>query len=399
MEKEACQGRERMSAKKKFDRKLRIDSRARPGYDDFRKKSSGGLEMQADAQWQRVLARDSKSDGAFVYAVRSTGIYCRPSCASRRPHRRQVVFFPLPAAAESAGFRPCRRCRPEQAKAADPQLEWVRRACALLDGQAGEPARLFSLAAQLNVSPFHLQRTFKRVMGISPREYQEARRMERLKKELKKERNVTYALYEAGFGSSSRLYEGVHAKLGMTPATYRRGGRGVTIRYSIVASPLGRLLVAATERGVCRVGMGASDGFLADDLRREFPAAEIRRDDHALRAWTSALLKQLNGWQPRAELPLDIRATAFQKRVWETLQKIPRGATRSYAEVARAIGKPHAARAVARACASNPVALLIPCHRVVESGGGLGGYHWGEKRKRALLEREKSPQGRTDRKA
>ena len=349
--------------------------------------------MQADAQWQLVLARDAKSDGAFVYAVRSTGIYCRPSCSSRRPHRRQVVFFPLPAAAERAGFRPCRRCRPERAKPADPRIELVRRACAWLDGQEGEPAGLTALAAHLQASPFHLQRTFKRVMGISPREYHEARRMRRLKKELKKHRNVTHALYEAGFGSSSRLYEGVGAKLGMTPATYRRGGPGTAIRYSIVDSPLGRLLVAATERGVCRVEMGESDRFLADDLRREFPAAEIQRNDAALGGWTSSLLKQLNGWQPRAELPLDIRATAFQKRVWETLQKIPRGATRSYAQVARAIGQPRAARAVARACASNPVALLIPCHRVVASGGGLGGYHWGVNRKKALLAREKaSPQ-------
>jgi AraC family transcriptional regulator, regulatory protein of adaptative response / methylated-DNA-[protein]-cysteine methyltransferase len=348
-------------------------------------------EMQADTRWQLVLSRDTNSDGAFVYAVRSTGIYCRPSCSSRRPHRKQVVFFPLPAAAERAGFRPCRRCRPEQAVAANRQLEMVRRTCLFLDARAGEPTKLAALAAQLGVSPYHLQRTFKRVMGISPREYQDARRMERLKKKLKEKRNVTYALYEAGFGSSSRLYEGVRAKLGMTPATYRRGGASMTIRYTIVPSPLGRLLLASTDHGVCRVGMGESDRFLADDLRREFPAAEIHRDDSALRSWANSLVKHLNGWQPRAELPLDIRATAFQKRVWETLQKIPRGSTRSYGEVARAIGQPRAARAVARACATNPVALLIPCHRVVESGGGLGGYHWGIKRKEALLAREGKP--------
>jgi AraC family transcriptional regulator, regulatory protein of adaptative response / methylated-DNA-[protein]-cysteine methyltransferase len=346
-------------------------------------------KMQTDSRWQLVLEHDANSDGAFVYAVRSTGIYCRPSCSSRRPRREQVVFFPLPAAAERAGFRPCRRCHPEQAKAVDPQLEMVRRACQLLEDQAGEPMALRAMASQLGASPFHLQRTFKRVMGISPREYQEARRMERLKTELKEKRNVTDALYEAGFGSSSRLYEDVHSKLGMTPATYRRGGQGATIRYSIVASPLGRLLLAATERGVCRVGMGESDRFLAGDLRREFPAAQIRRDDAGLRAWTDSLLKELDGWQPRAELPLDIRATAFQKRVWETLKKIPRGSTRSYSEVARSIGQPRAARAVARACASNPVALLIPCHRVVASGGGMGGYHWGIKRKEMLLAGEK----------
>jgi AraC family transcriptional regulator, regulatory protein of adaptative response / methylated-DNA-[protein]-cysteine methyltransferase len=347
------------------------------------------LNMQADTRWQLVLSRDANSDGAFVYAVRSTGIYCRPSCSSRRPRPEQVVFFPLPAAAERAGFRPCRRCRPEQAKTADPHLEMVRRACLFLDAHSGEIAKLAALAAHLSVSPYHLQRTFKRVMGISPREYQDAQRMERLKKELKEKRNVTHALYEAGFGSSSRLYEGVRAKLGMTPSTYRRGGTGMTIRYTIVPSPLGHLLLASTDHGVCRVGMGESDRFLADDLRREFPGAEIHRDDSALRPWANSLVKHLNGWQPRVDLPLDIRATAFQKRVWETLQKIPRGSTRSYAEVARAVGKPRAARAVARACATNPVALLIPCHRVVHGDGSLGGYHWGIKRKEVLLARER----------
>ncbi|MGE5325711.1 MAG: methylated-DNA--[protein]-cysteine S-methyltransferase, partial [Deltaproteobacteria bacterium] len=235
--------------------------------------------------------------------------------------------------------------------------------------------------------PFHVQRTFTRVMGISPREYQDARRLERLKKELKDDRSVTYSLYEAGFGSSSRLYEG--AKLGMTPLTYGRGGKGMTIRYTIVESPLGRLLLAATERGVCRVGMGDHVAALAADLREEFPAAEIERNDAALRAWSNALIKYTNGRLPHPELPLDIRATAFQKRVWETLKKIPLGETKSYSEVARLVGKPRAARAVARACASNPVALIIPCHRVVRDDGSLGGYHWGIGRKEKLLAREK----------
>lgn len=355
-------------------------------------------KMQADTRWQLVLSRDANSDGAFVYAVRSTGIYCRPSCSSRRPRREQVVFFPLPAAAERAGFRPCRRCRPEQAKLPDPQVEMVRRACLYLDAQTGEPVKLADLSAHVGVSPYHLQRTFKRIMGISPRQYQDARRMERFKKELKEKRNVTYALYEAGFGSSSRLYEGAPSKLGMTPSTYRRGGPGVRIRYAIVASPLGRLLMAATERGVCRIGMGESDRLLENDLRKEFPAAEIVRDGSALRPWSNTLLKHLSGWQPRLELPLDIQATAFQKRVWETLQRIPLGTTRSYAEVARAVGKPRAARAVARACATNPVALLIPCHRVVASGGGLGGYRWGVERKKALLEGEKASAAASGRK-
>jgi AraC family transcriptional regulator, regulatory protein of adaptative response / methylated-DNA-[protein]-cysteine methyltransferase len=347
------------------------------------------LKVQPDARWQIVLARDRRSDGAFVYAVRSTGIYCRPSCSSRRPRREQVVFFPLPAAAERAGFRPCRRCRPEQAKPLDPQVERVHRACLYLDARSGEMVKLTELSAHVGVSPFHLQRTFKRVMGVSPREYQDVRRMERFKKELKEKHNVTYALYEAGFGSSSRLYERAHARLGMTPSTYRRGAPGVGIRYTLVASPLGRLLLAATARGVCRVAMGESDRFLENDLRREFPAAEIHRDDAGLHAWAGALLKRVSASQPSVELPLDIQATAFQQRVWSALQRIPPGDTRSYGEVARSIGKPSAARAVARACAANPVAILIPCHRVVRGDGNLGGYHWGIQRKEALLEREK----------
>ena len=341
-------------------------------------------------RWELVLSRDRHSDGAFVYAVRSTGIYCRPSCASRRPRRDQVVFFPLPAAAERAGFRPCLRCKPQQAKALDPGVEMIRRACAFLDERPEEPVTLNALAAFVGASPFHLQRTFTRVMGVSPREYHDARRIERFKKELKQKGNVTHAMYEAGFGSSSRLYEGAHSKLGMTPATYRRGGSGVVIRYTVVASPLGRLLVAGTQRGVCRVGMGDSDRFLENDLRSEFPAARISRDDSALRPWSSVLVKHLNGAQPRIDLPLDIRATAFQMRVWETLRKIPLGATRSYAEVARSISRPRAARAVARACATNPVAIVIPCHRVVRGNGAMGGYHWGIKRKEFLLAKEKT---------
>lgn len=355
--------------------------------------------MELENQWKLVLARDARSDGVFVYAVRSTGVYCRPSCASRRPRREQVEFFPLPAAAERAGFRPCLRCKPDRAKSQDPQVEMARRACAYLDAHPEETVKLTELAAYVGASPYHLQRTFTRVMGISPRAYQSARRMERFKKELKERGNVTHALYEAGFGSSSRLYERAPSKLGMTPATYRRGGPGVEIRYTVVTSPLGRLLVAATDRGVCRIGMGDSDPFLENDLRKEFPAAQIQRDDFALRAWSNTLVKHLNGWQPRVELPLDIRATAFQMRVWETLRRIPLGSTRSYAEVARSVAKPGAARAVARACATNPVAILIPCHRVVRGDGSLGGYHWGIKRKEALLANETSAVQRQKRKA
>lgn len=337
------------------------------------------------------MARDAHFDGAFVYAVRSTGVYCRPSCPSRRPTRGQVVFFERAAAAERAGFRPCRRCRPNASQPV--AVEKVRRACLFLDNHSDGAASLATLGAHVGLSPYHLHRTFKRVMGVTPREYLEARRFERLKKHLRERPNVTHALYEAGFSSSSRLYERAPSKLGMTPARYRRGGSGVAIRYTIVASPLGRLLVAATDRGVCRIGMGESDRYLEKDLRREFPAAEILRDDAGLRGWSKALLEQLLPGHAQPDLPLDIQATAFQERVWKALRRIPAGRTRSYAEVARAIGQPRAVRAVGRACAANPVALLIPCHRVVESGGGLGGYHWGIERKRTLLAREKASAG------
>jgi len=266
----------------------------------------------------------------------------------------------------------------------------VRRVCLFLDTHAEGAASLRTLAAHVGLSPHHLHRTFKRVMGITPREYLEARRFARLKQELREHPNVTHALYEAGFSSSSRLYERAHAKLGMTPARYRRGGSGVAIRFTIVTSPVGRLLMAATDRGICRIGMGESDPYLERDLRQEFPAAEIRRDDAGLHGWSKILLEQLRQGLPQPSLPLDVQATAFQERVWEALRRVPAGGTRSYREVARAIGRPQAARAVARACATNPVALLIPCHRVVQSDGGLGGYRWGVDRKKSLLAREKA---------
>jgi AraC family transcriptional regulator, regulatory protein of adaptative response / methylated-DNA-[protein]-cysteine methyltransferase len=344
--------------------------------------------MNADEKWQRVLARDARSDGSFVYAVRSTGIYCRPSCPSRRPKREQVAFFPQPAAAERAGYRPCRRCHPGQATRTNPDVEKARRACRHIDDYPEGTPTLAALGAHINASPYHLQRTFKRATGISPRQYAEARRLERLRKEMKKKRNVTEALYEAGYGSSSRLYERASGQLGMTPASYRRGGAGATIGFTILPCRLGRLLVAATQKGICRISFGDDVRSMESSLRGEFQAAEVRRDDPGLKPWLEAVLRLLDGWQPHPDLPLDVRATAFQWRVWEVLRSIPRGHTRSYSEVARIMGKPKAARGVARACATNPLAVVVPCHRVVQKNGSLGGYRWGVERKRTLLEAE-----------
>jgi AraC family transcriptional regulator of adaptative response/methylated-DNA-[protein]-cysteine methyltransferase len=335
--------------------------------------------MSPTERWHAVLARDRRFDGAFVYAVRSTGIYCRPSCASRRPRRTQVTFFPIPEAAEREGFRACRRCHPADAPGADATVALVREACRAI--AAGEPLRS---------NTRRLARAFKRVLGITPRAYADARRVSRFKQELKRRKHVSPALYEAGYSSTSRVYEHTHEQLGMTPATYARGGTGIGIAYITVPTSLGRLLVAGTERGVCRVALGDSDAALEAELIAEFPAARVVEDKSGkLHGWVTAILAYLDGREPDLDLPLDIRATAFQRRVWQELQKIPFGQTRSYAEVARRIGKPTATRAVAQACATNPVALVIPCHRVIREDGDLGGYRWGVKRKRALLEKER----------
>jgi AraC family transcriptional regulator, regulatory protein of adaptative response / methylated-DNA-[protein]-cysteine methyltransferase len=338
--------------------------------------------------WQAVLARDRSRDGAFVFGVRSTGIYCRPSCPARHPRREQVAFFHRPDDAEAAGFRACRRCHPRQANG-DARAEWIARACRHLEAHADERLTLAALGAAVGVSPAHLQRTFKQTLGITPRQYADACRLNRLKAYLKEGQDVTMALYEAGYGSSSRLYEKAPAQLGMTPATYRRGGRAMRLRYTIVDSRLGRLLVAATERGISAVYLGDADAELEEALRVEYPDARIERDAGGLGEWVQALLRHLAGQQPDLDLPLDVRATAFQRRVWEALQAIPAGSTYTYGEIARSLGHPGAARAVGRACATNPVSLVIPCHRAVRQDGSLAGYRWGVERKRALIEQER----------
>ncbi len=343
--------------------------------------------VDRERMWQAVVAREKQADGWFVYAVRSTGIFCRPSCPSRKPRRDRVEFFAAPSDAERAGFRACLRCRPTETAAPDPWLEKIRRACVYLSNVEGHPS-LATLASRLGGSPYHLQRNFKRIVGVTPREYAEACRLRAVKGTLKAGRDVTTAMLDAGYGSSGRFYERAAPKLGMPPRTYQRGGAGMHIRYTIVDSALGRLLVAATPRGVCAVAMGESDRTLAEELRGEYPAAKVEPGGRALGRWTKAILSRIQGRQPRVDLPVDVQATAFQWQVWSALAAIPYGRTASYADVAASIGRPRAVRAVARACATNPVAIVIPCHRVVPSAGGVGGYRWGAARKNTLLKSE-----------
>src|SRR6202167_5667954 len=318
---------------------------------------------RAEALWHAVQSRDRAADGAFVYAVRSTGIYCRPSCPSRKPRREQVVFFPLPDAAEQKGFRECRRCHPRALPMRDPRVETVARVCreieARVQSDPGIDVRsdtqltLAALSALAGMSPHQLDRALRSAMGITPRQYADAQRMRRLKSRLKRGDNVTTALYEAGYGSSSRLYERAPSPLGLTPAAYGRGGAGMQIHYAIVGSPLGRLLVGATERGISALYLGESDGMLRAALRKEYPSADLFVDSaaHGLKShggtarrslgeWVSKILAHLRGHEPHLDLPTDVQATAFQRRVWEELRKIPYGATRTYSEVARSIGRP-----------------------------------------------------------
>jgi AraC family transcriptional regulator of adaptative response/methylated-DNA-[protein]-cysteine methyltransferase len=341
-----------------------------------------------ESLWKAVLDRDARFDGRVFFGVRSTGIYCRPSCPARRPRREQVVFFQIPEAAESAGFRSCLRCHPRTADSRDPQVEMVRRACRYIEANVEQSPSLEDLSVHAGVSTYHLQRVFKRIAGVSPRQYAEAFRLSRFKDSVKRGGSVTRAMYDAGYGSSSRLYERAPAQLGMTPAAYRRGGKGARISYTIADCALGRVLVAATEKGVCAVRLGDSDRALEADLLSEYPAADVTRDEKTLAKWVEQLVEHLAGKRPHLDLPLDVQATAFQWTVWEKLREIPYGSTSSYSDVARAIGRPTATRAVARACATNPVALVIPCHRVVREDKNLGGYRWGLERKKALLARE-----------
>ena len=341
----------------------------------------------ADPRWDAVIARDARQDGQFVFAVATTGVYCRPSCAARRPRRENVKFFARPEAAERAGFRACLRCRPK-AVSGNHELDAVKAICRFIEQHLDEPLTLNLLGKEFHQSPFHLQRRFKSVLGVTPREYADSCRLRTLKRNLQAGDSVTRAMYDAGYGSSSRLYERTASQLGMTPDKYRRGAIAASIRYHCADSPLGRMLIAATDRGICSIQFAASDGELLEGLKREFPFAARKADEGGLQSWVNALLRHMRGKDLNSSLPLDIRATAFQRRVWAYLQSIPFGQTRSYSQVAKAIGRPRACRAVARACATNPVAVAIPCHRVVREGGNLGGYRWGLERKKTLLEME-----------
>jgi len=336
--------------------------------------------------WRAVLARDARWDGRFVLAVLSTGIYCRPSCPARRPLRRNVQFFTRPEEAERAGFRSCLRCRPKELHGA---AALVERAARHLARHAGEEEKLSELAAALGASTGALRRAFQGATGLSPREFAAAVRLDQFKKELRTGKSVTNALYACGYGSPSRVYERSNAHLGMTPAAYRHGGMHMKISYAIADSALGKVLIGSTERGISAVYLGGEEGKLRAELRQEYPRAEIFPGSKTFSKWTREIVERIAGRPPRLDLPLDVQATAFQRRVWRELQKIPFGSTRTYTQIARQMGKPKAVRAVARACATNPVSIVVPCHRVIRADGSLAGYRWGLERKQKLLAREK----------
>jgi AraC family transcriptional regulator of adaptative response/methylated-DNA-[protein]-cysteine methyltransferase len=343
--------------------------------------------MNKEIYWQAVKENDNRFDGLFWTCVKTTKIFCKPSCPARLPKRENVYFVNSVENAETDGFRACLRCRPKESRTINKQVETILKACQLLETE--EDITLENLSGKLNISSFHLQRTFKKIIGISPKKYVEQSRMEKFKEEINSGREVTDAMYEAGFSSSSRLYEKAQEKLGMTPKTYQKKGKGMKIKWTITDCDLGRLLVARTEKGVCGVKFGDDDGELFEDLKNEYQAAEISEDKDKLKDYVKAILAHLSGKKPNLDLPIDVRATAFQMQVWETLRKIPYGETLSYKEVAEKIGNEKAVRAVAGACAKNRVALVIPCHRVIGSNGKMSGYRWGVERKKRLLEKEK----------
>jgi AraC family transcriptional regulator of adaptative response/methylated-DNA-[protein]-cysteine methyltransferase len=356
--------------------------------------SNAATPVFAGKAWQQVLARDASADGQFVYAVKSTGIYCRPSCASRKPERKNVSFFPNPALAEAAGFRACLRCEPLLAEPKeDPQAGAVKKAAEYMAAHAGQRKSLDQVAEASGLGRFALQRGFKRVLGVTPSEFAREQRKDRFRDKVREPKlRVTDAVYEAGYGSSSRVYENVDALLGMSPTAMKLGGAGETIRYAMAESPLGRVLVGTTERGLCAVLFAESDAEAAVELRERFPQAVLRRDDAELKDAVEFVMDRLYESSTASTLPFHVRATAFQRRVWEALLAIPRGETRTYAEIAESIGSSQAVRAVGTACGANLLAVVIPCHRVVGADGRLTGYRWGTERKRKLLEMEQRPE-------
>lgn len=347
----------------------------------------------ADPRFAEVRARRRAADGRFVYAVGTTGVFCRPSCPARAAKPENMAFYATAAEAIAAGFRPCKRCNPMQEVADAATIARVRRIADHIDAHADETITLGQLAAIAGLSPFHLQRTFKAALGVSPREYQAARRLARFKAGLRGGNDVLAATFDAGYGSTSRIYEQVDGALGMTPSAYRAGGVGETIVHAVRETALGPLMMAATARGVCFVQFGEDAAALAGQLAAEFPRATLVPAGPAaaapLDAWMAALAEHLATGAPRPDLPLDLRGTAFQIRVWRFLLGVRAGDVVSYGEIATGIGAPKAVRAAAGACAANRIAVLVPCHRALRADGGLGGYRWGLERKRALLDAER----------
>lgn len=348
------------------------------------------VQITDDERWLVVKVRDPRYDNKFVFGVLSTKIYCRPSCPSKRPGREQVVFFSAPSAAEVAGFRACLRCRPKDESIPSSQESIVKEACAFIERNLESKLTLREVGERVGISQFHLQRIFKRIVGITPRQYAEKSKLDHAKLLLKRGESVRRSTYASGHSSTSWLYSNPGAMLGMCPAAYKNGGAGMRISYCITPSKLGRLLVAGTEKGICAVSLGDSDDKLESFLRNEYPKADLADDTTRLANWVRRIVDYIDGGEvtPLGELPLDIRATSFQYKVWRELQSIPYGSTLSYSEVARRVGSPSASRAAANACAANPAALVIPCHRVIRKDGNLGGYRWGLDRKRALLKKE-----------
>ncbi|MEH2325178.1 MAG: bifunctional DNA-binding transcriptional regulator/O6-methylguanine-DNA methyltransferase Ada [Nostoc sp.] len=346
------------------------------------------VSVLEETLWEAVLSRDATIDGKFFYGVRSTRVYCRPICPSRRPNRNQVCFFQSPQEAESAGFRACKRCQPKFETVPNPAQTKVLAVCRYIEAQGDRIPTLSELCSEVEMSPSYLQKVFKQIIGVSPFQYADALRSQRLKQRLQKGEEIAHAVYDTGYGSSSQLYEKAPKQLGMTPKTYQQAGKTISIVYAIAPCLLGYLLVATTEKGICAVKLGNEADKLEHILNQEFHQAHIIRDDHTHKEWIQAILDFIGGSEAHLDLPLDIRGTAFQKQVWQALQKIPYGETRTYTDIARNIGKPQAVRAVGNACGANPIALIVPCHRVLQSDGSLSGYRWGIERKQKLLTQE-----------
>lgn len=345
-----------------------------------------------DDKWQAVLTRDAAHDGEFLYGVTTTGVFCRPSCPSRRPKRENVRFYAHAKAAITDGLRPCRRCRPLQDTGDAAGVHTLLDLCRHIDAHPDEVHSLAALGERVGLSTFQVHRLFKRMLGLTPKQYADAARLRTVKHGLRAAPSVTEAIYDAGYGSGSRLYERVDTRLGMTPQQYRRGGAGVAISFAFGRTPLGLTLIGATDRGVCFLQFGDSQDALLVELTKEYPNATLApmpAPSPQFDTWMAALAAHLEGRRPGPALPLDVHGTAFQLKVWDFLQRIPRGEVMSYAEVAQAIGMPKATRAVANACAHNRIGVLIPCHRVIRGNGELGGYRWGLPRKRALLDAER----------